>query len=114
MVLGFSDVIGLVLPAREDFGEWLQQEHPELGYVESETWFAYRTYGAMLEVDHWTFLDEDWEMRIAVHVTWEPDNWEKMRLRRREAWDAEVAAFRSWDDIVSEMPLSEYPVVCGY
>jgi hypothetical protein len=72
-----------VISKRDEFIVWLETEHPELGNFSNRIWFPYMTYPQILIVEHWTFLDEDWEFRLCYHVMVPPYDWSKILLRRR-------------------------------
>lgn len=103
-----------VMPKMDDFVSWLETEHPELGNFSGRTWFPYMTYPQILIVEHWTFLDEDWEFRLCYHVMIPPYDWSKILLRRRGEWDPVLAAMRESDGTIHEIPISEYPIMFGY
>ena len=63
------------------FEDWLRDEHPELGNFASQRWDLYSTYPRIVVVEHYTFLSEDWELRICFHVMIPPNDWSKMLLR---------------------------------
>ncbi|UCC78998.1 MAG: hypothetical protein JSW64_12070 [Candidatus Zixiibacteriota bacterium] len=103
-----------VISKMDDFVEWLETEHPELGNFSNRIWFPYMTYPQIWIVEHWTFLDEDWEFRLCYHVTIPPYDWSKILLRRRGQWDPVLAAQRESDGTIFEIPISEYPIMYGY
>ena len=94
--------------------DWLESEHPEFGTFSDKNSFAYVTYPAHLVVEHWTFLYDNWEMRICYHVMIPPHNWSMIWLRQRGEVDAVFAAKREYDGTTYEIPISEYPVHYGY
>lgn len=103
---------------RDEFVAWLESEHPELGDFDNRKWFVYFTYPNIWIVEHWTYLDDDWEFRVCFHVMIPPHDWSKMLLRGREVWDPELAAMRAYDSTtatyeINEIPVSEYPTF-GY
>lgn len=108
--------------AQEKYGQfedWLRDEHPELGNFASQKWELYSTYPRIVVVEHYTFLSDDWEMRICFHVMIPPYDWSKMLLRPRGQWDPILAAVREWDEgaqdyVISEMPVEDYPIINGY
>ena len=63
-----SDSLGDAIIKKDDLEKWLEAEHPEYGPFSGETYFAYITYPAHYIVEHWTFLYENWEIRICYHV----------------------------------------------
>jgi hypothetical protein len=104
----------MAIAIRDDFTGWLETEHPELGTFSDREWFSYLTYPGILVVEHWTFLDIDWEMRICFHVTIPPYDWSMLMLRERGEWDPIFAARRDSDGPIYEIPVAEYPIMFGY
>jgi hypothetical protein len=99
---------------RDEFVEWLEAEHPELGEFSGRQWFPYLTYPGILVVEHWTFLDPDWEMRICFHVMIPPYDWSMLLLRPRGQWDPILAAMRESDGTTYEIRIDEYPEFFSY
>ena len=99
---------------KDEFIGWLETEHPELGDFSSRIWFPYMTYPQIWIVEHWTFLDNDWEFRLCYHVMIPPYDWSKILLRRRGEWNPVLAAMRETDGTIHEIPISEYPIMFGY
>lgn len=101
----------------EGFMEWLKKEYPELGdiSVSVSEWKSYLTYPQILVVEHWTFLSEEWEIRLCYHVMIPPDDWSYFRLRRRGGFEPTLAAKR---DTQGELPhgidVEDYPLMYGY
>lgn len=103
-----------IIPIRDEFVSWLETEHPELGDFSDRIWFSYMTYPQIWVVEHWTFLDREWEFRLCHHVTIPPYDWSKILLRRRGQWDPALAAMRESDGTIHEIPISDYPIMFGY
>ena len=76
--------------------------------------FAYITYPAHLIVEHWTFLYDNWEMRICYHVMIPPYNWSMLWLRPLGELDAVFSAKREWNGTAYEIPICDYPTFYGY
>ena len=118
IVFGMSGlgVEGIASKKRDAFTDWLETEHPELGSFSNRNWFTYMTYGPILVVEHWTFLDADWEFRLCFHVTDPTANveWSKMMLRPRHEWDPSFAAIKDTMGLIYEMPVEDYPYLFGY
>jgi hypothetical protein len=104
----------MAVAKRDDFIGWLEEEHPELGTFSDREWFSYPTYPGILVVEHWTFLDDDWEMRICFHVMIPPYDWSMLMLRERGEWNPILAAKRDSDAPIYEIPVDEYPIMFGY
>jgi hypothetical protein len=99
---------------RDEFVQWLEAEHPELGEFSGREWFSYLTYPGIWVVEHWTFLDPDWEMRICFHVMIPPYDWSMLLLRPRGQWDPILATMRESDGTTYEIPIDEYPTFYSY
>jgi hypothetical protein len=102
---------------RDPLVEWIQQTHSEFGTFDDQEWYPYITYPGILVVEHWTFLNEEWEMRICFHVMIPPHDWSMIQLRRHGEWDPVFAARREHngtDYEICEIPVSEYPDFFGY
>jgi hypothetical protein len=99
---------------KDEFIDWLETEHPEFGTFSGREWFPYVTYPGILVVEHWTFLDPDWEMRICFHVMIPPYDWSMILLRPRGEWDPIFAAKRESDGTIYEIPIDEYPIFFSY
>ena len=66
-------------------------------------------------VEHWTFLEANYEMRVCRHVMMAPEDWAKLWLRPRGEWDAVFAAMMDTDGATPyEIPLEDYPIYYGY
>lgn len=106
--------------SREQFIDWLEVEHPELGSFADEQWDVYYTYPGIKIVEYYTSLSDNWEFRTNYHAaSWGTDIFTKMWLRPRGEWDAVVAAWRHWDDsvqewVIEEIPVTDYPIYLGY
>jgi len=109
-----SDSLPDALVKKEELIKWLESKHPEFGTFSDKEWFAYVTYPNILVVEHWTFLYEEWEMRICYHVMIPPYDWSKICLRKRGEVQPIFAAMRESDGTTYEIALSEYPTHYGY
>ena len=105
---------GDAIEKRNEILEWLEREHPEFGNFSSQEWFAYMTYPEIIIVEHWTFLNPEWEMRICYHVMIPPHDWSMLAIRRRGELEFLFAAKRESDGTLYEIPVSEYPTMFGY
>ncbi len=90
------------------FIPWLESEYPELGNFSERTWMTYPPYPGILVVEHCTYLDADWELRLRYHVTIPPHDWARIQLRRRGEWDTMLAAERDTYGNIYEIPVVEY------
>jgi hypothetical protein len=102
-----------------EFIEWLKINRPEFEGLEAEDWFIYMTYPEILVVEHWTFLNAAWEMRVCFHVMIPPYDWSMIRLRRRGAVAPVFAAKRECAEdnstySIHEIAVDEYPTFFDY
>lgn len=97
----------------EPFAAWLEENYPDLGNFSERGWYIYATYPGILVVEHWTFLDAEWEMRVCFHVMIPPYDWSKMLLRKRGEWEPTLAAMQETDGTIHQIPIADYPIM-GY
>ncbi len=109
-----SGNVEMAMTKRDEFVDWLEAEHPEFGTFSGRDWFPYVTYPGILVVEHWTFLDLDWEMRVCFHVMIPPYDWSMLLLRPRGEWDPIFAAKRESDGTIYEIPVGDYPIFFSY
>ena len=102
------------LAQREKFRDWCVQQRPELAEAFSAPRALYNTYPEILIVEHRTFLTGDYEVRVCNHVMVPPDDWSMIRLRKRDSAEPVFAARRESDGTIREIPVSQYPELCGY
>ena len=93
---------------------WLESEYPIFDNISNQDWFAYMTYVEILVVEHWTFISSEWQIRLCCHITIPPYNWSMLRLRKIGEIDPILAAKCEYNDIIYEIPISEYPIMHGY
>ena len=109
-----SGNVEMAIEKRDEFVDWLETEHPEFGTFSGRDWFPYITYPGILVVEHWTFLDQDWEMRVCFHIMIPPYDWSMLLLRPRGEWDPIFAAKRESDGTTYEIPIGDYPIFFSY
>ncbi|MBN1697928.1 MAG: dockerin type I repeat-containing protein [Spirochaetales bacterium] len=99
-----------------NFQQWLDENAPGLNLNLDMKWTYYKTYPETLIVEHWTFLDNTWEIRLCFHVMIPPDDWSRLWVRKRGDMEATLALYRETEDtgIVHETDISEYPIMYGY
>jgi hypothetical protein len=93
---------------------WLESEYPTFNNISNQDWFAYMTYVEILVVEHWTFLSSEWELRLCCHITIPPYNWSMLRLRKIGEIEPIFAAKCDFNDIIYDIPISDYPIMHGY
>lgn len=97
------------------FMEWVKKEYPELGNISSDEWSSYLTYPQIWIVEHWTFLSEEWEIRLCYHVMIPPNDWSYFRLRKRGDYDPMLAAKRNTQSMpLHRIDVEDYPLMFGY
>jgi len=99
---------------RDLFVQWLEQEHQEFGLFLNQEYQYYITYPEILIVEHGTYLNSEWEIRVCDHVMVPPYDWSMFCIRKRGALKPLFAAKRETDNTIHEIPVSEYPVLFGY
>ena len=109
-----SDSVNDAIAKRNEILVWFEKEHPEYGNLSKTQWFAYMTYPEILVVEHWTFLNPTWEMRMCFHVMIPPYDWSMLSIRSRGELDFQFAAKRESDGTTYEIPVAEYPVMYDY
>ena len=109
-----SGNIGDAVIKRDEFLSWLASEFPEYDGFSDASLVAYVTYPEIFIVEHWTFLYEEWEMRICYHVMIPPHDWSQLCLRRRGQLEPLLAAYCESDGLIYEIPIYEYPILFGY
>lgn len=100
--------VGILRQELDDFIAWQQEEYPDLGDFTNRIWDTYCTRPQTIIVEHITFLDEEWEIRVCLHVTIQPDDWSKVLFRRRGEWDPILAAKRDTYGNIFEITVEEY------
>ena len=106
--------IRTAIEKRDELISWLESEQHEFADFSNRNWFPYMTYPGIWVVEHWTFLDSEWEMRICYHVMIPPHDWSMLLLRKRGEWDPVFAARRESDGTIYEIPVSDYPIMFLY
>ncbi len=91
------------------FLPWLAAPDPAFAGLAQEEWTVFQTYPQMLVVEHWTFLSDEWEMRICVHVMIPAGDWAMVRIRRRGESEPLLAARRETDGSIHAIAMEEYP-----
>lgn len=94
---------------------WVHANHRELGRVDVSGFQRYLTYPYHLIVEHWSFVNVLWEVRLCRHVMVPPGDWSMILLRRLGTREPVLAA--RLDQTMSEIreiPVSEYPILYGY
>jgi hypothetical protein len=109
-----SGNVGDAIAKRNEILAWLDDEHPEYDDLSTQEWFAYFTYPEIWVVEHWTFLNLEWEMRLCFHVMIPPHDWSMLQIRKRGETEPVLAARRESDGTVYEIAVSEYPTMFGY
>lgn len=103
-----------VLRRLETFRAWCTARDPAMAAAFEAPEFIYNTYPEILIVEHNTILTPEWEIRLCKHVMIPPDDWMKIRFRRRGSIAPQFAATQESNGTIHEIPVSEYPTLCGY
>lgn len=104
-----------LLLMKNEFDTWLNTNFPEYNIHEGMNWFAYPTYPQILIVEHYTFIDQEYEYRICRHAMIPPYDWSMIRLRKRNEVAPFLAARKdSTGGIIHQIPVEDYPTLFGY
>lgn len=100
---------------KTEFVNWLNINYPEINIDNQMEWDVYSTYPQTIIVEHYTMLNDDYEIRICIHAMQPPDDWAMIRLRGRNTFDAFLAAKQdSTNGPIYQIPIEEYPLLYGY
>jgi len=101
---------------KDEFATWLQNEYHEFEITPNTQWdIIYPTYPQILIVDHVTFLNDVYELRLCLHEMIPPDDWSMIRLRKRNEAEPFFAARQdSTGGAMYHIPVGEYPEMYGY
>lgn len=95
--------------------DWLNSNYPDIEINNETEWDLYSTYPGILIVEHFTLLNDTYEMRICNHAMIPPDDWSMIRLRYRNSEVPFLAARQdSTNGKINEILVKEYPVLFGY
>lgn len=103
-----------ILGKKNKLINWIEKKYPIFGNISDQDWFAYMTYVDILVVEHWTFISPEWEIRLCCHITIPPYNWSMMRLRKIGEIEPILAVKCEFNNIIYEIPISDYPIINGY
>ncbi len=68
---------------RDLFIPWLEANHAEFGITSQTEWTGMVVSPYILEVSHYLFFSDEWEMHVYWHVMIPPDDWARIDLRNR-------------------------------
>jgi hypothetical protein len=87
------------------FRPWLAENRPELG-IDNQTQFEGTLVAPyLLEVSHYAFFNQDWEVGLAWHIMTAPHDWAQLYLRPRgEMAPIEAFQLNSWSTARSGDP----------
>jgi len=111
---GEGSTFETAIEKRDEFKNWLTTQYPKYSSIFDDNSLIFHTYPEVLIVEHYTFLTEDYEVRVCYHVMIPPDDWSMIRIRKRNTLEPEFAAKRESDGKISQIQLKEYPVMFGY
>jgi hypothetical protein len=97
-----------------EFRDWLNANYPKYNALFGKFKTFYHTYPEILIVEHYTFLTDEYEIRLCYHVMIPPDDWSMILFRKRDSIKAEFAARRDTDGKIYSIPVSDYPLLLGY
>ena len=97
-----------------EFKTWISENYPDYAGLFDNARLIWSTYPQTLIVEHYTFLTDDYEVRICYHVMVPPSDWSMLSIRKRNSTEALFAAKRETGGIFHTMPVSDYPEMYGY
>lgn len=97
-----------------NFRDWAINRGFDFSELLNDDTFKYRTYPEILIVEHSTYISEKYEVRICYHVMIPPHDWSMILIRPLNSVEAVKSARRESDGTISEIPVSEYPILLGY
>jgi len=97
-----------------EFKNYLVDFNPDYKEIFDISHFAYATYPEILIVEHSTWLSDNYEVRLCYHVMIPPDDWSKIRIRKRNEINAELALTRDSAGNISILDIYDYPTFIGY
>jgi hypothetical protein len=97
-----------------EFAPWVQNNHPELFAAFGGMLMHYFTYPEVLIVEHHTYLNAGWEIRLCYHVMIPPHDWSMIRIRKLNSLEPALAARRETDGSIHQIGIHEYPLMFGY
>jgi hypothetical protein len=104
-----------MISKREEFVGWIHEQYPELNITTNQNWNMYITYPQILIVEHATFYNDDYELRLCRHVMIAPDDWAMMRIRKRNQIEPTLTLKQnSSGEEIFTIPVSDYPLLFGY
>jgi len=82
-----QDFEDAILPTAEEmrdlFIPWLESDQPALGITSQTEWTGEVVSPYILEVSHYLFFSNEWEMHVYWHVMIPPYDWARIDLRHR-------------------------------
>ncbi|HRY97605.1 MAG TPA: hypothetical protein P5550_00970 [Bacteroidales bacterium] len=101
-------------PKLWQFASWVHEFHPEYFAAFGGTLMHYLTYPEVLIVEHHTYINTAYEVRLCYHVMVPPYDWSMIRIRRLNSLEPSFAARRETDGSIHAIPIEQYPLLFGY
>jgi hypothetical protein len=98
----------------DKFRDWLINQNPDYLKIFTKPGINWATYPQTLIVEHYTFLTDNYEVRLCYHVMIPPYDWSKICIRKRGNTNFEFSAIRETDGKISIYPVNDYPFLYGY
>ncbi|PLX17302.1 MAG: hypothetical protein C0597_07110 [Marinilabiliales bacterium] len=94
---------------------WLNNKYPNIEIVNETRWSVYSTYPGILIVEHFTLLNDKYEIRLCNHAMIPPNDWSVIRLRERNSRAPFLAAKQdSTNGEIYTILVEDYPLLYGY
>jgi hypothetical protein len=97
-----------------EFRQWVEHNKPQYSSLFIGNPRIYSTYPQTLIVEHYTFLNDFYEMRMCYHVMIPPYDWSKLCIRRLDKTEPELALMRDTNGDITIIPVGDYPSLYGY
>jgi len=98
-----------------EFINWLNQNYPNININNHTEWEIFWTYPQHIIVEHYTLLNNQYELRICCHAMIPPHDWSMIRLRERNTFTAFLSARQDTKGgLIYQIPITEYPLLYGY
>jgi len=100
---------------KTEFLSWLNTNYPNISINNQTEWEIFSTYPQTLIVEHYTLLNNQYEIRLSCHIMIPPYDWSMIKLRERNSFNAFLAARQdSTRGLINQIPVEEYPLLYGY
>lgn len=96
------------------FKHWFDNNNNGYTNIFGQEYYVYPTYPETLIVEHYTFLNADYEIRLCYHVMVKPHDWSMMCIRKRYEIMPELALKMDSNGDITIIDIEDYPQLYGY